>query len=167
LERKSIRREIVSKNENSFVVRTITEDEYKMEEAMKLLDQRTALMAQRKQQEKQLREMVEQKFWEKEFKNYEIAIEADETFIKAVKEGTEEYFKRLEAEGMKKLGFKRKEKGYDRIPRSAEAKRMQVRNEILNEIREELGLEDIQHPVMLKLRYEGFKEEDNGKEKQD
>jgi len=163
LERKSIRREVISKSKNSFVVRTITEDEYKMGEAMKLLDQRTALMAQRKQQEKQLREMVEQKFWEKEFKNYEIAIEADETFVKAVKEGTKEYFKELETEGMKKLGFKRKEKGYDRIPHSAEAKKMQVKNEILNEIREELGLEDIQHPVMLKLRYEGFKEEDDGK----
>jgi len=169
MERTSLKSEIVRKEKDKFVMKTTIEEEYGMEEAMKMIEKAKATIKQREEQKEKILENVKNKVWEKQIKNIDEMNKADKLFLEKAEEGVKEYTERLEEEGKKKVEFLKKKKGYDRLPLSSENKRIELKNQILNEVREELKIEDIQHPVMLKLRYECFKEkqeeEKNGEEK--
>jgi len=170
MERTSLKSEIIKKEEDKFVMKTTIEEEYEMVEAMKMIEKAKNTVKQREVQKEKILENVKNRVWEKQIKNLEDMNKADKLFLEKAEEGIKEYVERLEEEGKNKVEFLKKKKGYDRLPLSSENKRMELKNQILNEVREELKIEDIQHPVMFKLRYECFKEkreEENGAKEKD
>lgn len=158
MKRLKLDREIVSKDQEKIVIRTIIEDEYSMEEAIKTADQRTSSIARLEQEKKQLEESIEKQTWLENLDDFKKAIESEKSFKELIDEGLKEYMESLFEKGKVKVEHKKKEESYDRLPADATEKRASIKNKILNDIREELGIKDMAHPIMLRLRHETFNE---------
>jgi hypothetical protein len=151
--------EILPSDEGKIRIKTTTEEEYDCEEAMKMLNRLSANIGQTETQIKQIRDSIEKKQLEKNIEVLEVNLKNENEYKVKVEEALKPYMERLFESGRTKVEFKKKEEAYDRLPSDAAEKKMSLKNKILNEVRDELGLADISHPVMIRLRHEQFKEE--------
>lgn len=146
-------------NEDKVTITTTIEDEYEQEELLRMITQREQTKAKLENDKKTLEESIEKKTWIESLDDFNKAINSEEEFIKLLNEVTKPYLEKLHEQGISKVEFKKKEESYDRLPSDAKEKKNSIKNKILNDVREELGLKDMAHSVMMRLRHEAFKEE--------
>lgn len=96
------------------------------------------------------RQQVEDKYWENQLEQMEETIVRVKDIISVFSSGLEPYYAELEVKGRELVGKKKVEREYDLI--TDEEKQREVRTDILNQVREELGLRDIAHKVITVLR---------------
>jgi len=112
-----------------------------------LVKARQKLMVSRENLE-QFKDWVSRKGWEDDLKTLETDIGVQEQFVKALEHALEPFYERKMEEGRRLVVQKKKSEKYDRLDKR---RKREVMVKILNEVREELGYDDIHHPVILRL----------------
>lgn len=159
----SIDREIETNKDGIVVIKTTTRSEYSNEELLGLVPENQKKIYELEQMEKQTKKFIEDKMAEKELEELPKRMEAPKSFIKVANEALKPYLDELYEKGLKRVDFLKKKEGFDRLPQDAEGKRSVVKNRILADVSKEFKLNDVSHPVMIKLRENCFKENKEGK----
>jgi len=105
-------------------------------------------LSQGKMKVEQLQKWIDEKGWEEDLELQKSNIGIQEAFIKALETAAKPFYDKKEAEGTKLAAKKKLAEHYDRADKR---KKHDLRAKILNEVRHELGYDDIHHPVILAI----------------
>lgn len=129
---------------------TVSKESIPFSNAVKILGQREAAIEKVKKDISDLEDSIEKKFWEKELENLKLNLERETAVANVLREGLRNHFEELEKKGFEELARIKAEEGFDAMEESD--KKSVKRVEILNRVRESIGIDDIAHPVVQKIR---------------
>lgn len=150
---KRIDRELSVEHADKDTVRckTMEVQEFTSQEASQLLTTNESNLSKLKAQRDAFEQEIKNKFWEAELDKLNDQVSHTEELIEIFRKGTEAYYQDLSTKGR---SFIKKEKIKHNYSRTTKDARIATRSRMMADTTSHLGLQDVNHPVMLGLRKE-------------
>lgn len=134
---------------DELILSTETKEVFTFKEATKILAEQEKAVEQLHLEKKNLQDWIAKKGWEEKLDELEDRLVQTQRIIDTMREATTEYLDKKVAEGLLLVGKKKKERHYSRATGDS---KLALRSTILNEVRADLGFNDIGDPIMMRIR---------------